>query len=128
MAMNKILVESFFEQFNSFLGELSEMYPVDSEFPTFKTYLGMLKMTNPKLVITYFNDNISTYLDKILARDESFFLEKSFEEYDGYFNMGIFLKLKTYIKHMSPETKVNVWQYIENITRLANAISPKVQK
>jgi hypothetical protein len=122
MASKKVLIDSFYQQFSSFLNELAEMYPRDSEFPMFNTYLTMIKVGNPKLAVSYMNANVSVYMDKIMSRDESFFMDKSFDEYQGHFNMSIIPKLKSYIGKMSPESKKNVWQYIENISRLAAAI------
>jgi len=78
-------------------------------------------MTNPSLVIKYVSDSTSKFLEKIMASDEAFFMDMDFSSYAGI-DMNIFTKLKNYIQSMSSDSKVNVWKYIQNITRLAQAI------
>jgi len=117
----KKLIDAFFDQFITFVNELSDMYPDDSGFPTFNTTLKLMKMTNPSLVIKYVSDSTSEFLEKIMASDEGFFMEMDFSVY-GTVDMNIFTKLKSYIQSMSPQSKESVWKYIQNITRLAQAI------
>lgn len=121
MASKKVLIDAFFEQFITFVSELSEMYPDDSGFPTFRTTLKLMKMTNPSLVIKYVSDSTSQFMQKIMASDEGFFMEMDFSVY-GTVDMNIFTKLKSYIQTMSPQSKESVWKYIQNITRLAQAL------
>lgn len=121
MASKKVLIDAFFEQFITFVSELSEMYPDDSGFPTFRTTLKLMKMTNPSLVIKYVSDSTSQFMQKIMASDEGFFMDMDFSVY-GNVDMNIFTTLKTYIQTMSPQSKESVWKYIQNITRLAQAL------
>jgi hypothetical protein len=117
----KKLIDAFFDQFITFVNELCDMYPDDSGFPTFSTTLKLMKMTNPSLVIKYVSDSTSQFLEKIMASDEAFFMEMDFSVY-GTVDMNIFTKLKSYIQTMSPQSKESVWKYIQNVTRLAQAI------
>ena len=121
MASKKVLIDAFFDQFITFVSELSDMYPDDTGFPTFRTTLKLMKMTNPSLVIKYVAESTSKFLEKIMASDEAFFIVMDFSTYAGV-DINIFTKLKTYIQSMSPDSKVNVWKYIQNVTRLAQAI------
>jgi len=117
----KILINAFFDQFITFVTELEDMYPDDSDFSIFETTLKLMRMTNPSLVIKYVSDSTSKFLEKIMASDEDFFMDMDFSSYAGI-DMNIFTKLKTYIQSMGTESKLNVWKYIQNITRLAQAI------
>jgi hypothetical protein len=54
----KILIEAFFSQFNSFMGELKQMYPDDEDFPVFITTLSLMRSTNPMLVLNYVKSEI----------------------------------------------------------------------
>jgi hypothetical protein len=119
----KLLIDAFFNQFITFVGELRDMYPDDPDFGMFETTLKLMKMTNPSLVIKYVAESTSQFNEKILASDEGFFMDMDFSSYAGI-DINIFTKLKTYIQGMSPESKVNVWKYIQNVTRLAQAIQP----
>jgi hypothetical protein len=119
----KQLTDAFFDQFITFVNELADMYPDDSDFSMFGTTLKLMKMTNPSLVIRYVSDSTSQFLEKIMASDEGFFMDMDFSVY-GNVDINIFTKLKTYIQSMSSNSKESVWKYIQNITRLAQAIQP----
>lgn len=118
----KVLISAFFEQFASFSKELCEMYPDDADFSMFSSTLSLMKMTNPAMVIKYVADNVLQYEEKIMAKDESFFMQNEFSEYQTDIDMNVFSKLKQYVEQMSPDSKANVWKYIQNIVRLAKAI------
>lgn len=98
------------------------MYPDDADFSMFSNTLGLMKMTNPSLVIKYVADNVLQYEDKIMAKDETFFMQNEFSEYQSDIDMNVFTKLKQYIENMSASSKQHVWTYIQNIVRLAKAI------
>ena len=98
------------------------MYPEDADFSMFSSTLSLMKMTNPSLVIKYVADNVLQYEDKIMAKDESFFMQNEFSEYQSDIDMNVFSKLKQYVESMPPVSKEHVWTYIQNIVRLAKAI------
>jgi hypothetical protein len=81
-----------------------------------------MKMTNPSLVVKYVADNVLQYEDKIMSKDETFFMQNEFAEYQSDIDMNVFSKLKQYIENMSPSSKEHVWKYIQNIVRLTKAI------
>jgi len=122
-ARKKQLTDAFFEQFITFVSELADMYPDDSDFSMFGTTLKLMKMTNPSLVIRYVGDATRDFNEKIMAKDEGFFMDMDFSTY-GNVDINIFTKLKTYIQSMSVNSKDSVWKYIQNITRLSHAIQP----
>lgn len=122
MASKQVLTQAFFDQFTSFSSELCEMYPDDADFSMFATTLKLMKMTNPALIIKYVRDNVLQFEDKIMKKDESFFLDYNFAEYADAVDMNIFQKLRQYIASMSPSSKNSVWVYIQNIVRLAKAL------
>jgi hypothetical protein len=112
---------ALFDQLTSLVKEMIEMYPEDDMFPFYLTTISLMKTTNPSMFVKYINDNIGPYEKQITNREEKFFLDRSFSEYDGHFDLNIFSKLKQYIAGMSPESKLNVWKYTENIMKLAQA-------
>lgn len=114
----KILIDTFFNQFTDFLKQLENMYPDDTDFPVFITTLELLKSTNPILVVKFVKENIvDLYKDKILNKDESFFLDQDYTKH-GDVDLNIIQKLKKYVKDMSPNSKDVVWKYIELLTKL----------
>ena len=120
MASKGVLLNAFFEQFTSFLTQLTEMYPDDPDFAMFLTTIRLMKTTNPSLVVKHVNDNVSQYEEQIMSKDEKFFLEHTFD-YVADLDMDILAKLKQYVASMSPDSKESVWKYCQNIVRLAKA-------
>ena len=118
----KVLIDTFFNQFTDFLKQLENMYPDDTDFPVFITTLDLLKSTNPILVVKFVKENIvDLYKDKILNKDESFFLDQDYTQH-GDVDLNIVHKLKKYVKDMSPNSKDVVWKYIELIMKLSMKI------
>lgn len=114
----KVLIDTFFNQFTDFLKQLENMYPDDTDFPVFLTTLDLLKSTNPILVVKFVKENIvDLYKDKILNKDESFFLDQDYTKH-GDVDLNIVHKLKKYVKDMSPNSKDVVWKYIELLMKL----------
>jgi hypothetical protein len=122
MASRTVLLNAFFDQFTSFITELSEMYPEDPDFGLFLTTLKMIKSTNPSLIVKYVVENTQQFEDQILSKNEKFFLDYSFSEYGNDVDLNIFAKLKQYVSNMTPDSKEKVWIYIQNIYRLSKAI------
>ncbi len=117
----KLFIEAFYSQFGEFIGELSKMYPDDKDFPAFASNLSIMKYMNPMYPINFIKtDVIDKFDDKILSRDESFFLNN--EEIQQSADIDIMYKLKNYIADMSPENKEVVWSYIQIITKLTKKI------
>jgi hypothetical protein len=113
----KMFIEAFYSQFGEFLKELSKMYPEDKDFSDFASNLSVMKYMNPMYPINFVkSDVVDKYKDKILSRDESFFLNS--EEIQQSADIDIIYKLKTYISGMTSENKEVVWSYIEIITKL----------
>lgn len=123
MASRPVLMTALYDQFLSFVQELQEMYPDDADFGLFATTLKMVKSTNPSLLVKYIYENTIQFEDKIMNKDEHFFLDYSFSEYGNDVDLNIFSKLKQYFAKMNGESKENVWKYIQNIFRLAKALS-----
>ena len=121
MASKVVLMSALFDQMTTFVTELSQMYPDDPDFSLFLTTLRMLKMSNPSMLAKYIYENVREYEDQIMTKNEDFFLAHTFEQYKEDVNMDIFSKLKQYVQGMTPRSKENVWQYSQNIYRLAKA-------
>jgi hypothetical protein len=122
MASKVVLITALFDQFISFVTELSEMYPEDADFPMFLTSLRIVKSTNPNIVVKYTYDSTCEYEDQIMTKNENFFLEQTFEQHKESVDMDVFSKMKKYFSTMSPDSKESVWKYCQNIIRLAKAI------
>jgi hypothetical protein len=109
------------DQFTTFVSELSEMYPEDPDFEMFLTSVKLIKSTNPSLIVSYIYDNTIQYEERILNKDEQFFLDNTFDKHEEPVDMDILKKMKQYYSSMNPASKNNVWTYCQNIVRLAKA-------
>jgi len=122
MSTRIVLLNALFDQFQSFIIELSEMYPNDDDFQSFLTTVKLMRSTNPSLVPKYIYEHTSQFEKQILEKDESFFIDYSFVEYGEHVDLDIFSKLKQYLKSMDQKSKENVWKYIQNIFKLASTL------
>lgn len=121
MASKIVVMSALYDQFFSFIGELKEMYPEDTDFPLYETSVRMLKSTNPSLLGKYIIEYTGEFQQQIESQDEKFFLDYSFDEYGEHVDLNIFSKLKKYYASMTPDSKSNTWKYIQNIYKLAKA-------
>jgi hypothetical protein len=117
----KIFIDTFFNQFTQFVQQLSEIYPDDTDFPIFLSTLGLMKSTNPMLVVNFVKSEIvDLFEDKIMKRDESFFMNQDYSDKDV--SIDIIRKVKEYIQNMTPKNKEIVWSYIELLMKLCKKI------
>lgn len=116
------LMSAFFDNTISFLNELTEMYPDDADFSFLLNTVKLMKTTNPSLVVTTVRNETRNFSEKIMKKDESFFMSYSFEEYSKNIDLAIIPRLRNYISNMDQKSKDSVWAYIQNITRLAAAL------
>ncbi len=120
MTSRIILITALYDQFTTFVTELSEMYPDDPDFPLFLTTVRLLKSSNPSLLAKYIVENAAQYEEQIMSKNEDFFLTHDFESHGV--DIDILSKLKTYVSSMSADTKEHVWKYCQNIIRLSKAV------
>ena len=75
----------------------------------------MLKKANARAIIELFQTHIYKYKDKILTKDESFFIDNNYSELTGGGSsskiLAIVHKLKQYWNCMSDNTKDSIWKY-----------------
>lgn len=111
-------LKTFFVQMNTILENLSDMFPEDADFPTFKLFLGTLQKTNPGVVVKIFYENVtSKYEAQILARDEAFLTAYEGAEY-GADVADIISKVKSYWSVLDDQTKDSLWQYMYILNEL----------
>lgn len=105
-------MDAFYGQFSDFLDQLVLAFPGDSDFPTFKTGLGLLQKVNPKIVPEQVIIHVVPYEATIRARDEKFFMEHGFEDYTTDDALGgIIMKMKSLWASFGDSNKKVVWDY-----------------
>jgi len=93
----------------------------------FKTQFELLKRVNPKVIMTQFNINIIPFTDKIKMRDESFFIEKDYQDEvdknikdESYTQQSLdqILNLKEIWKSLDNNNKSIIWDYFNVLVLL----------
>ena len=94
---------------------------------SFKSQFELLKRVNPKAIMNQFNINIKPFTNKIKIRDESFFIEKDYEdevneniEDESYTQQSLdqILNLKEIWKSLSDTNKSVIWDYFNVLVLL----------
>ena len=117
-----VLMNAFFDQLLKFLKELTAMYPDDADCPLASTTIRLLKTTTPVFVLNQFYESSKGFEDQILSKNESFFLDHTFDEFKSdAFDFNILAKLKSYVQSMPPSSKEAVWIYVQNLYKLVSA-------
>lgn len=116
-------IKAFYDQFNAFIGEMIELFPEDPDFRTFDTFLRLLSKTNPMQVVKLFNEYSEKFKDKINSRDESFFLQYSYEEEVAGDMVDIVGKLSKYYQTLNSANKKCIWEYLFVLKELSKKAS-----
>ena len=109
-------LSAFNTQILRLVDELIEIYPEDFDFKTFKNSLDMLKRANARAPLELFQQHIYIHKEKIINKDESFFLNNDFShqaEGNSEKFLQIVTKLKQYWLDMSSNTKESIWKYFK---------------
>jgi hypothetical protein len=111
----------FNKTFKEFTNDLVQSFPNDPDFKMYKIAVSAAMIMNENLVIGVFKEKvIDLYSDKILAKDDAFFMDNSYNELQGEFSeaSAIIQKLKGYWSGMSTEDREVVWRYFVVLVKL----------
>ena len=119
-----VIVKGFNNHFEEFIEDIQSIFPEDDEVRTMKNLLFMIKKTNPKLVLEYWNAYISVpYKTPVENGDISFFINKDYSDLDIVMTDSVssFIeRLRGYVKNMTEENQIKSMKYIQNLTKLAS--------
>lgn len=120
----------YLQQFNDTFLELVEdlirVFPSDSEFRMYKLAIQGASIANPTIIQNVFHDRVViVYGDKIIARDEAFFIENDYNDMKEEFSQGeqIIRKLKDCWKNLTVDQKNIMWKYIRLLVLLDRKIT-----
>ena len=104
---------------------LSKRFPQDKDIKLAVTVVETLKNTNPKKSIDVFLLYAYKYRDRIVNKDESFFLEKNYDgkknEYvDKQFSVNLIDNLKHNWSSLESDEKENIWKYLLVLIKLTD--------
>ena len=110
-------VQAFTSVMDEFLTELREQFPNEKKLKVYQNTFTTMRKVNSRKVLDKFMGAIGPHGDKIVNRDESYFLNGNNE----------FLKELNIEKYWTPElsdnTKNAIWQYLNTLYVLGTTIS-----
>jgi hypothetical protein len=100
-------VGAFIQVLEQFLDELTQTFPDQPRLKKYKATFDLLRKANPRKIMESFIDSAKPYADKIMAMDETFFLNSDV----GFLN-DLDIK-KWWTPDLSPATKQSIWQFLQ---------------
>jgi hypothetical protein len=128
MTDNKKWVNVFNEKFSEFIKDLIETFPDDKDFKLCKQSFTLLQMVDEKKPAEMFQIYAMKYKERIMNKEENFFLKHDFKEEleksdDPNFSVELLLKLKQCWKTLEQKNKDVIWSYLELLYKIENRIS-----
>lgn len=130
------ILTAFTTQVLNLATELTNMYPNDSFFKSGLTAASLMKKTNPRLLHNLMMEKMTEYRDHIFAEDDHFFTEQinkleeenkqnteTDTEQTEQDNFNFILRVRTYWKEMSPNTKKQIWMYLKVLFKLSDKLN-----
>tara|TARA_A100000164_G_C21306481_1_gene495690 strand:- start:47 stop:424 length:378 start_codon:yes stop_codon:yes gene_type:complete len=110
-----------------FTDDLIETFPEENDFKVYKRALTILKSANAKKMCVIFKSYSQIYREKILNKDETFFLVNDYAEIkeandDENTVEQVINKLKKYWGELSEDNKQKIWKYLETLIKLSDLI------
>lgn len=119
------LLTAFNNHFTEFIKDIRSVFPEDIEIATAETALTRLRKANPRLIIVIFKEYVvERYSKQIYNGDLEYFISKDYSQdisLRGH-TATILEKidaLRLPIKQMSPDNKLKVLKYIQNLCKLS---------
>lgn len=107
------------DMMDQFLTELTKTFPEEPAIKKYKTSFELIRKANPRKVIEGFMESVRNFNDKIMSKDESFFLESA--------DSIEFIKDLNIKNHwndsLSTNTKDAIWQYLQTLTILGTTLT-----
>jgi hypothetical protein len=122
--MNNYL-DLFNAKFREFVGDLVKVFPEDNELKLLHKGLGIIIAVNDRLLIEIYRDRVlRPFGDKLMERNEEFFLANTYEDIRTEVADGerIIQKVKGYWQTLDDTNKEVVWKYLHVLLMLCKKI------
>jgi len=111
-------VKAFNDMMEQFLNELVLTFPEEKTLLKYQATFDIAKTTWPRATLEGFMKSIGPHAEKIMAKDEKFFLENGGDiEWVSDVNLQIIWK-----PDLSESTKNAIWQYLQTLYMLGTTI------
>ena len=107
--------QTFLQQTDNFINELCTLFSNNNDILIFREKYNFAKSANSKIIIEYFIQYILPLKQKIINKDETFFLDGGGQE-ELRDNSGLKFRdniKKLWINEMSDENKEIIWKYFK---------------
>lgn len=121
----KILIDAFFNQYEDFLNQLKDVYPDDPDWKLYLSGLAIFRRTNPLVIVKKTWKWVSKFEQDIYNRNENMFMEMDYTTYtEGEEPLEQTIeKLRAMWSVLNPHNRRVVWDFVNNITKLAKLCS-----
>lgn len=108
--------------------ELVRLFPQDKYLRMADNGISLMKSVHPRKLCDLFAQFFRPYKEKIMARDETFFIQHEFKEIQSTFNSQqdtvclIMKQLKAHWATMSDVSKKATWDYLTVLLKLTELI------
>lgn len=112
-------VSAWNDMMDQFITELEKTFPEEKSIKKYHTSFDLLRKSNPRKCVDAYMAEVGPYQEKIMAKDESFFLDGSC--HSDFLNE---INIKKYwTPELSENTKGAIWQYLQTLYILGTTIS-----
>jgi hypothetical protein len=123
----KLRIQTFNQLFFEFLSDLLVLFPNDRTLQMCKAGAMGYSMVDENYIVKEFMSAVKPFQDKILKKDEDYFMTHEFKEKIGGDDNTILNEINRVINiwkdpSTSQETKNVIWSYIIKIVRLGKTI------
>jgi len=122
--MNKQqIIDIFTKQLLEFAKCLCKLYPHDVDLKLAKTAVVAISLVNSRQLLDLYNEFAFPYRERILNKDEQYFLQKDFvsDDLDASTDKSAFstmFNFRRYLTELSDENKENIWLYMMVLVKL----------
>lgn len=123
---------AFTNQMSAFSCELCEQFPEDADLKMAANMIGLIKKANPRKLVSLFDQFAEPLRDKIVTRDESFFLDGDFD-YIGNENgkqeytQTMITQLRVHWADMNEQSRRAAWDYFTVLFKLSDFLKESPQ-
>lgn len=124
MSTQSNILTAFNDHFMEFIDDVVRIFPEDNDLLTLKNFFGLIRKSNPRLIIKVFYTYVYTkYHDQINQGNVHFFIEKDYnDDLTNSDNSSKIIdsinRLREPIRQMNESEKQKTIKYMQNLCKL----------
>ena len=113
-------ISAWNDMMTQFINELHSTFPEEKAIKKYQTSFDLLRKSNPRKCVEGYMAEVTPVQDKIMAKDESFFLDPKSIKSELIKELNI---AKYWTPELSQNTKEAIWQYLQTLYILGTTIT-----